>query len=116
MLLSSGHGAGVHSHVPLPRVAIGRLRCVGPTVGTSGGGGLAIRATTASAAVGVLVIVAAATITIAVFIVILVLVATGVAVSAIGRVRRRGKWWLGSRGRSVGVERRRAVGGPILSM
>jgi hypothetical protein len=35
-LLSSGHGAGVHSHVPLPRVAVGRPRCVGPAVGTSG--------------------------------------------------------------------------------
>jgi hypothetical protein len=35
-LLSSGHGAGVHSHVPLPRVAVGRPRCVGPTVGNGG--------------------------------------------------------------------------------
>jgi hypothetical protein len=36
MLLSSGYGAEVHSHVPLPRVAVGRPRCVGPVVGTSG--------------------------------------------------------------------------------
>jgi hypothetical protein len=45
-LLSSGHRAKVHSHVPLPRVAVGRSRCVGLTVGTSGDGGLARRATT----------------------------------------------------------------------
>jgi hypothetical protein len=37
-LLSSGHGAGVHSHVPLPRVAVGRSRCIGPTVGNGGRG------------------------------------------------------------------------------
>jgi hypothetical protein len=36
-LLPSGHGAGVHSHVPLPRVAVGRPQCVGPVIGTSGG-------------------------------------------------------------------------------
>jgi hypothetical protein len=35
-LLSSEHGAGVHSHVPLPRVVVGRPRCVGPVVETSG--------------------------------------------------------------------------------
>jgi hypothetical protein len=36
MLLSSGHGAGVHSHVPVPWVAVGQPRCVSPAVGTSG--------------------------------------------------------------------------------
>jgi hypothetical protein len=35
-------------HVPLPRVAVGRPRFVGPAVGTNGGGGLARRTTTAS--------------------------------------------------------------------
>jgi hypothetical protein len=73
-LLSNGHGTGVHSHVPLPRVAIGRPRCVGPAVITSGGGGLARRATMASAAV-VLAVVAAAITAIAVFVVVLVPVA-----------------------------------------
>jgi hypothetical protein len=58
-LLCSGHGARVHSHVPLPRVVIGRPRCVGPAVGTSGGGGLARRATMASAVVVVLAVVTA---------------------------------------------------------
>jgi hypothetical protein len=57
----------VHSHVPLPRVAIGRPRCVGPAVRTSGGGGLARRATTASAVVAVLAVVAAAITASAVF-------------------------------------------------
>jgi hypothetical protein len=61
MLLSSGHRAGVHSHVPLPQVAVGRARCVGPTVGTSGGGGMARRAITPSIAGVVLAIVAAVT-------------------------------------------------------
>jgi hypothetical protein len=84
MLLSSGHGAGVHSNVPLPRVVVGRPRCVGPAVLTSGGGGLARRATTASAAIAVLAVVAAVITAIAVFVVVLVLVATGVAVFAIG--------------------------------
>jgi hypothetical protein len=92
-LLSSGHGARVHSHLPLPRVAVGRPRCVGPAVETSGGGGLARRATAITAIAG--------------FVVVLAPVATGAAVSAIGRVRRRGRWWLGHRGCSVGVERRR---------
>jgi hypothetical protein len=103
-LLSSGHGAGVHSHVPLPRVAVGRLRCVVPTVRTSGGGGLARRATTASAAGAILAVVAAAITTIADFVVVLGSVA---AVAAIGRARRRGRRWLGCRGCNVGVERRR---------
>jgi hypothetical protein len=103
-LLSNGHGAGVHSHVALPRVAVGRPRCVGPAVGTSGGGGLSRRATTASAVVAV---VAAAITAIAVFVVLLVPVATGAVVSAIGWVRRRGRRWLGRRGRSVGVEHHR---------
>jgi hypothetical protein len=93
-LLSSGHGAGVHSHVPLARVVVGRRRCVGPTVETSGGSGLARRATTASTAVAVLVIV-------------LVPVATDAVVSTIGRARRHGRRWLSRRGRSVGVECRR---------
>jgi hypothetical protein len=106
-LLSSTHEAGVHSHVPLPRVAVGRPPCVGPAVGTSGGGGLARRATTASAAVVVLAIVAATITAIEVFIVVLVPVATGAAVSAIGRARWCGRWWLSHRGRSLGVEHRR---------
>jgi hypothetical protein len=97
----------VHSHVPLPRVAIGRPQCVGPAVGTSGGGGLARGATTASAAGAVLAVVASAITTIAVFIVTLGPVATGAAVATMGRVRRRGRWWLGHRGCNVGVERRR---------
>jgi hypothetical protein len=90
-LLSSGHGAGVHSHVPLSRVAVGRPRCVGPIVGTSGGGGLARRATTTSVAVAVLAVVAAIIITIAVFVIVLVLIAIGAAVFVIGRARRRGR-------------------------
>jgi hypothetical protein len=66
-LLSSGHGTGVHSHVPLPRVAVGRPQCIGPTVRTSGGGGLARRATTTSVAIAVLTVVATAITAIAVF-------------------------------------------------
>jgi hypothetical protein len=92
-LLSSGHGAGVHNHVPLPRVAVGRPRCVGPTIGTSGGGGLAV--------------VVAAITAIVVFVIVLVSVATGAAVSVIGRARWRGRRWLSRRGCSVGVEHRR---------
>jgi hypothetical protein len=92
---TAGHGAGVHSHVPLPRVVVGRPRCVGPTVG---------RATTAPAAGAVLVVVAATIIAIAVFVVIHGPVATGAAVAAMGRVRRRERWWLGHRGCNVGVE------------
>jgi hypothetical protein len=95
---------GVHSHVPLPRVVVGRPWCVGPAVRTSGDGGLARRATMTSAAV----VVVATTITaIAVFVIVLVPFATGAAVSAIGRARRCGRRRLGRRGRSVGVERRR---------
>jgi hypothetical protein len=86
-LLSSGHGAGVHSHVPLPRVAVGRPQCVGPAVRTSWGGGLARRATTTSAAGAVLAIVAAAITAIAVFVVILGPVSTSAAVAAMGRAR-----------------------------
>jgi hypothetical protein len=89
MLFSSGHGAGVQSHVPLPRVAVGRPRCVGPTVGTSGGGGLARKAITASTVIAVLAFVAAAITAIVVFVIVLVPVVTGAAVSAIGWVRRR---------------------------
>jgi hypothetical protein len=70
------------------------------------GGGLAKRATTADAAVAVLAVVAAAITAIAVFVVVLVPVVIGATVSAIGRVRRRGRRWLGRRGHSVGVERR----------
>jgi hypothetical protein len=106
-LLSSRHEAEVHSHVALPRVVVGRPRCVGRAVGTNGGGGLARRASTASAAVAVLAVVAAVITAIVVFVVVLVLVATGAAVSAIGRARRRGRRWLGRRGYRVGVERRR---------
>jgi hypothetical protein len=86
-LLSSGHG--VHSHVPLPQVAVGQSRCVGPAIGTSGDGGLARRATTTSATVAVLAVVAAAITAIAVFVVVLISVATGAAIFTIGRARRR---------------------------
>jgi hypothetical protein len=113
-LLSSGHGAGVHSHVPLPRVAIGRSRCVGPVIRTSGGGGLAKRATMASTVVACLAIVVVVITTIAVFVVILVSVTTGAAVSTIRRARRRGRRWLGRRGCSVGVERRRGSWRPSI--
>jgi hypothetical protein len=88
--------------VPLPRLAVGRSRCIGLAVATSGGGGLARRATTASAAGAVLAVVATASIAIAVFVVILDPIATG---AAMGRTRRRGRWRLGRRGRNVGVER-----------
>jgi hypothetical protein len=81
--------------VPLPRVAIGRPRRVGLTVGTSGGGGLARRATTASATGAVLVVVAVAITAIAVFVMILGPVATGAAVATMGWARRRGRRWLG---------------------
>jgi hypothetical protein len=93
--------------VPLPRAVVGRPWCVGPTVGTSGGGGLARRATTAPAAGALLAVVAAAITAIVVFAVILRPVATGAAVAAMGQARRRGRRWLGHRGRNVGVERRR---------
>jgi hypothetical protein len=76
-LLSSEHGVGVHSHVPLQWVAVGRSRCVGLAVGTSGGGGLARRATTVSAAIACLAVVAVAITAIVVFVVILVPVTTG---------------------------------------
>jgi hypothetical protein len=115
-LLSSGNGARIHSHVPLPRVAVGRPRCVGPAHGTSGGGGLARRATTATAVIVVLTVIATAITAIAVFVVVLGPVATGAAVSAIGRARRRGRRWLGLRGCNVGVERRRGSRSPVLSM
>jgi hypothetical protein len=98
----TGTGPGVHSHVPLPRVTVGRPRCVGPAVGTSWGGGLARGATTTSIAVAVLAVVAAAITAIAVFVVVLVLVATD---AAVGRARRCGRRWLGRWERSVGVER-----------
>jgi hypothetical protein len=106
-LLSSEHGAGVHSHLPLSRVAVGWPRCVGTAVGTSGGGGLARRATTASTAGAVLAVVAAAITVIAVFVVVLGPVATGAVVVVIGRARRRGRRWLDRQGCNVGVERRR---------
>jgi hypothetical protein len=69
--MSSGHGAGVHSHVPLPRVAVGQPWCIGPAVRTIGSGGLARRATTTPAAGAVLAVVAIAIIAIAIFVVIL---------------------------------------------
>jgi hypothetical protein len=109
-LLSSEHGAGVHSHVPLPRVVVGRPRCVGPVVETSGGGGLIRRATTTAAAGAVLAVVAATITAIAIFVVGLGPIATDATVATVatmGRVRRRGGWWLGHRGHNIGVERRR---------
>jgi hypothetical protein len=106
-LLSSGDRAGVHSHVPLPRVVIGQPWCVGPPVRTSGGSDLARRATTTSTAGAVLAVVAAVITTIAVFVVVLGLVATGAAITTIRRARRHGRRWLGHRGCNVGVERRR---------
>jgi hypothetical protein len=106
-LLSSGHGVGIHSHVPLPRVAVGRSRCVGPAGGTSGGSGLTRRATTASFAGVVLAVVATAITAITVFVVVLGPVVTGAVVSPIGRARQRGRRWLGRRGRNIGVEHRR---------
>jgi hypothetical protein len=85
MLLSSGHGARVHIHVPLPWVIVGRPWGIGPVGGTSGGSSLARRATTAATVVTVLAIVAAAITAIAVFVVVLGPVATGAAISAIGQ-------------------------------
>jgi hypothetical protein len=82
-------------------------RCVDPAVGTSGGGGLARRATTTSVVVAILTVVTAVIIAIAVFVIVLISVATGVAVFTIGWERRRGRWWLGRRGRSLGVEHHR---------
>jgi hypothetical protein len=107
-LLSSGHGNRVHSHVPLPRVPVGRARGVGPAVRTGGGGGgLARRATTTSAAGAVLVVVSAAMTATAVFIVVLGSDATDAAVCRHWVVRRHGRRWLGHWGRNIGVERRR---------
>jgi hypothetical protein len=103
-LLSNGHRVGVHSHVLLPRVAVGRPRCIGLAVGISGGGGLARRATTAPAAGAILAVVAAFITAITVFVVILGPVATGVAVATMAWVRRRGRRWLGRRGCNAGVE------------
>jgi hypothetical protein len=85
-------------------VVVGRQRCVGSAVGTSGGGGLAG---------AVLAVVVAAIITIAVFVVVLGLVATGAVVVAIGRARWHGRRWLGRRGRNIGVERRRGSRRPV---
>jgi hypothetical protein len=82
-------------------VVVGQSRCVGPAIGTSGGGGLARRATTTSATVAVLAVVATA---ITVFVVVLVSVAIGATVFTIGRARRCGRWWLGHWGCSIGVE------------
>jgi hypothetical protein len=97
----------VHSHVPLPQVAVGRAWCVGPVGETNGGGGLARRATTTFIAGVVLAVVAVAITAIAVFVIVFGLVATGAAVSAIGWARRRRRWWLSYRGCNVGVERHR---------
>jgi hypothetical protein len=98
-LLSSGYGAGVYGHVPLSRVVVSRPRRVGSAIEASGAGGLARSATTASTVVAVLAVVAAATAAVAVFVVVLF------PIAAIGRAGRRGEWWLGHRGRNVGVER-----------
>jgi hypothetical protein len=87
MLLSSGHGARVHSPVPMPWAAVGRPRCVGAASGTSGGGGLARRANTAVVAVAVPAVVAATITAIVVFVVVLGPVATDAAISAIERAR-----------------------------
>jgi hypothetical protein len=106
-LLSTGHGAGVHNHVPLPWMAVGRPWCIGPAVETRGGGGLARRATTTSTAGVVLAVVAATITAIVVFVVIVGPIANDDVVAAMGRARRRGRWWLGRRGRNVGVECRR---------
>jgi hypothetical protein len=106
-LLSSGHEARVHIHVPLPWVALGRPWCVDPAGETSGSGGLARRATTTTVVVAVLVIVATAITAIAVFVVVLGPVATDATVFAIGRAIRCGRRWLGRRGCNVGVECRR---------
>jgi hypothetical protein len=90
-LLSRGHKAGVHSHVPLPWVAVGQPQCVGLAIGTSGGGGLAKRATTPSVVCAVLAVVTAAITAIVVFVVILRPVATGATVAAMGQARWRGR-------------------------
>jgi hypothetical protein len=96
MLLSCGHRAGVDGHVHLPWVAVSRPWRVGSAVRGIGDGGLARRAITAAIAV-------VAT-TIAVLVVVLVSVATVAAVATARWARRRGGWWPGCRGRSVGVE------------
>jgi hypothetical protein len=93
--------------MPLPRVAVGRSRCIGPAIRTSGGGGLARRATIASVVVAVLVVVAAVIIAITVFVVVLVPIATGAIVSVIGQAKQHGRRLLSRWGCSVGVERRR---------
>jgi hypothetical protein len=70
MLLSSGYGARVYGHVPLPRVAVSRPWCIGSAIGASGGGGLVGRATTASITVVVLAVVATTIAAVTVFIVV----------------------------------------------
>jgi hypothetical protein len=102
-LLSCGHRARVDGHVPLPPVAVSRPWRAGSAVRGSGGGGLDRRAITAATAVVVPAVVATA---VAVLVVVLVSVATVAAVATAGRARRRGVWWPGCGGRSVGVERR----------
>jgi hypothetical protein len=89
--------------VPLPRVAVSRPWHAGSAVRGSGDGGLARRAITTATAITVPAVVATAMTAIAVLVVILVPVAT---VATAGWARRRGGWWPGYRGRSVGVERR----------
>jgi hypothetical protein len=101
-LLSCGHRAGVDGHVPLPRVAVSRPWRASSAIRGSGDGGLARRAITAAIAVVVPAIIATTMTAVAVLIVVLVPVAT---VATAGWVRRRGGWWPGCRGRSVGVER-----------
>jgi hypothetical protein len=86
--------------VPLPRVAVGQLRCIGPAVRTGGGGGLARRTSTAPTAGAVLVVVVTAITAFAAFVVILG------PVAAMGRARLRERRWLGHWGHNIGVERR----------
>jgi hypothetical protein len=104
-LLSYGHWAGVDGHVPLPRVAVSQPWRVGSAVRGSGDGGLSRRAITTAIVVVVHVDVATAMTAVAIL-VVRVPVATVVVVATAGWTRRRGGWWPGCRGRSVGVERR----------
>jgi hypothetical protein len=90
--------------MPLPRVAVSWPWHAGSVVRGSGDYGLARRAITAATVVVVRTVVATAMTAIAVLLVVLVLVATVAVVATAGWVRRRGEWWPGCRGRSIGVE------------
>jgi hypothetical protein len=92
--------------VPLPWVAVSRLCRAGSAVRGSGDGGLVRRAITTATAIAIPAVVAIAITAVAVLVVVLVPVATVAAVATAGWARRRGGWWPGCRGRSVGVERR----------